>query len=59
LTHTVFIVYITEQCIYRPLVGNNVNTRYKPEKFDRKSTLVNTKENTYRVFTCRFLRYPQ
>jgi len=38
--------------------GNNVNTRYLPEKFDEKLKLVNTEVNTHRVFTWKFLRYP-
>jgi len=36
------------------VVGNNVNTRNKPEKFDRKLKLVNTQGNTietWRFFT--------
>ena len=35
---------ITKQGIFT-VVGNNVNTRYKPEKFDRKLKLANTQIN--------------
>jgi len=42
--HTIELYHETRY-IYR-IVGNNVNTRYKPEKFDRKLKPVNTQINT-------------